>query len=215
MYVHGASIASTHQTWTVIAGVTCPGACNLESETHREHCRISVSSSLRTHRSSVSQPRPRSQLSTTRLTIEGNAAIRPSGRKPFISPHLRKPLNTPEPLVRFRMCCNACLLVDRPYLHLAIQRATKQVLPCVTPIHRGDPRPMPSQISHLLARIHIVEANNPRVPGRSEKFSSGREGDGTDWLDKPRQRMQHPAGVIAEDVDIPTLMSTCREPAIR
>lgn len=88
---------------------------------------------------------------STRFPIECNAAIRPRRRKTFIPPYLRKPLDTPKPLIRLRVCRNACLLIDRPDLHLPIQSSAEQVLTRMTPINRRDPRYMPGQNSHLLA----------------------------------------------------------------
>ena len=62
--------------------------------------------------------------------------------------------------------------------HFMEHLPTQEILSSITPVKRHYPRSMAHQVHYLLSGQDIVQCNDLRVAGSSEKLSSGREGHG-------------------------------------
>lgn len=161
-------------------------------------------------------PQDPASSAPTGFSIESNAPITPRGCKPLTSSHfLRQPSDRPQRLLRLTMRCYTVSPLNRPHLDLSIQTPAQQIFSRVTPAQACNPCIMALEVRNLLARHVVVETNDSRITSSSQKLSTRTKSHGPDRLDEARKRVQKASSVVAEDIDIPTLVPTSSESSIR
>lgn len=167
-----------------------------------------------------SESRPRS------FPIEGDTPVRARSRKHLSLRHTRtqrllgsrQPPRTPQRLVRLAVCSDTHRPGNIPHLDLPVQRCAEQILSRLVPVQTRNPRipqPATAHIAHMLAMLHVIERNDPRIARGSKPLAPRRKGHSPHRLRQPGQTVDHPPGIIVKHIDPPVLMSASRQPAVR
>lgn len=111
------------------------------------------------------------QLGPRGFAVESQAPVGARNAEHLVPPGLGQPLDGPEGLLGLLVGRDAGSPLDGPYLDLAVESATEQVLARVVPVEAHDPRRVARKVVDVLAVLRVVDGDDPRVASGSEARS--------------------------------------------